>query len=67
MSVAPCTGDHVFFMNAEEQLHQLLGQLVHSFARFDFNVGLQLVWIGPCRGVEIDHLLGPPRALQSTL
>jgi hypothetical protein len=46
-------------MNAEEQLHQLLGQLVHSFARFDFNVGLQLKWIGPYRGVEIDHLLVP--------
>lgn len=41
----------------EDQLHLLLGRLVHAFARFDFNIGLQLKWIGPYRGVEIDDLL----------
>jgi len=46
-------------LSIEDQLHLLLGRLVHAHARFDFNLGLQLKWIGPCLGVAVDHLLNP--------
>ena len=44
-------------LDPEDRLHLLLGRLVHAFGRFDFNMGLQLKWLGPYRGVEVDHLL----------
>lgn len=30
-----------------DEFHRLLGRLIHSIARFDFTVGLQLNWLGP--------------------
>jgi hypothetical protein len=39
--------------------HYLLGRLVHAHARFDFNVGLQLNWMGPMYGVEASEVLSP--------
>jgi hypothetical protein len=39
------------------EVHLLLGQLVHAYARFDFNMGLQLAWLGPYRGVAVQDLL----------
>lgn len=42
--------------------HYLLGRLVHAHARFDFNVGLQLNWMGPMYGVEVIELLNPHKA-----
>lgn len=44
-------------MDPVDELHLLLGKLVHAFARFDFNVGLQLKWLGPYCGVEVGALL----------
>lgn len=44
-------------LSPADRLHMLLGRLVHSFGRFDFNIGLQLKWLGPHRGVEVEHLL----------
>ena len=41
----------------EDRLHILLGRLVHAFGRFDFNIGLQLKWMGPYCGVKVEHLL----------
>lgn len=53
-------GKSLFLMNpadTEDQLHRLLGRLVHAFARLDFCVGLQLKWLGPYRGMNVDRLL----------
>ena len=36
----------------EDEMHRLLGRLVHEIARFDFIVGLQLRWIGIRLGVD---------------
>lgn len=41
----------------EDRLHILLGRLVHAFGRFDFNIGLQLKWMGPYCGEKVEHLL----------
>ena len=40
----------------------MLGRLVHAHARFDFNVGLQLNWMGPMYGVEVTDVLNPYKA-----
>ena len=40
-----------------DEFHRLLGRLVHAHARFDFNMGLQLRWLGPHNDVPVDHLL----------
>lgn len=36
-----------------------LGRLVHETARFDFFVGLQLMWLGAGSGVNVSKLLDP--------
>ncbi|MDL5031266.1 hypothetical protein QRD43_05035 [Pelomonas sp. APW6] len=36
----------------EDEMHRLLGRLIHGIARFDFIVGLQLRWIGVRLGVD---------------
>ncbi len=41
----------------QDEVHRLLGRLIHAYARLDLNMGLQLKWLGPYRGVPIDHLL----------
>ena len=46
----------------ERDFHYLLGRLVHAHARFDFNVGLQLNWMGPMYGVEVSEALNPYKA-----
>jgi hypothetical protein len=51
----------------EKQVHCLLGRLVHAFARLDLCVGLQLKWLGPYRGVEVDKLLNPRQPFQNRL
>lgn len=40
-----------------DEVHRLLGRLVHASARFDFNMGLQLVWLGPYCQVPVAQLL----------
>ena len=45
------------FSADEDRLHLLLGRLVHAFGRLDFCIGLQLKWLGPYRGIKVDHLL----------
>ena len=45
----------------ENEFHRLLGQLVHSHARFDFTLGLQLKWLGPHCAVDIATHLDPRR------
>jgi len=45
----------------ENEFHTLLGRLVHAHARFDFNVGLQLSWLGPHCAVDIAKYLEPRR------
>ncbi|HYP84957.1 hypothetical protein [Variovorax sp.] len=48
------------FLQGEDRLHWLLGRLVHAHARLDLGIGLQLKWLGPYRGVDVDHLLVAP-------
>jgi len=43
----------------EDEFHRLLGRLVHAHARFDFNLGLQLKWLGPYCQVDLGGLLDP--------
>lgn len=44
-------------LTGEDRLHWLLGRMVHAHARLDLVVGLQLRWLGPYRGVNVDSLL----------
>lgn len=46
----------------EAEFHRLLGRLVHAHARFDFNIGLQLNWMGPFYQEEVAELLNPLQA-----
>ena len=48
-----------FFQYEEtrDEFHRLLGRLVHEHMMFDFNIGLQLNWLGPHNGVNVRHLL----------
>lgn len=51
-------------MDAEafyRDFHYLFGWLVHAHDRFDFNVGLQLNWMGSMYAVKGTH--APPAAL----
>lgn len=41
----------------ERRFHELLGRMVHAHASLDFNVGLQLSWLGPHLGRKVNHLL----------
>jgi hypothetical protein len=50
----------------ERDFHYLLGRLVHAHARFDFNLGLQLNWMGPMYGVEVGEVLNPYKAAFKT-
>lgn len=43
-------------LSPEDQLHLLLGRLVHAVARLDLVVGLQLKWLGPYRGQDVAEL-----------
>lgn len=45
-----------------EEFHRHLGRLVHATASFDFNVGLQLNWMGPLLGVDVTGELDPKGA-----
>ncbi len=45
----------------EDEFHRHLGRLVHGAARFDFNVGLQLNWLGIHCGVDVSKHLDPTR------
>lgn len=44
-------------MNAEDELHLLLGRLIHAVGRLDHFIGLQLNWLGPYRGMPVADLL----------
>lgn len=44
-----------------EEFHRNLGRLVHATASFDFNIGLQLNWMGPMLDVEVTEDLDPTR------
>ena len=46
----------------KDEFHRQLGRLVHAHARFDFNVGLQLNWLGQYYKVEVSDLLDPRKA-----
>lgn len=43
----------------ENEFHRLLGRLVHATAQFDFNVGLQLNWLGIYYQTDVKELLDP--------
>ncbi|MDM4765985.1 hypothetical protein [Pelomonas sp. SE-A7] len=45
-----------------DEFHRLLGRLVHALASFDFNIGLQLNWMGPYSGRDVSDLLKPRQA-----
>jgi len=45
----------------ERAFHELLGRLAHAHASLDFNVGLQLNWLGPYLAVTVQHLLDARR------
>lgn len=42
-----------------DEFHRLLGRLVHAHGQFDFNVGLQLNWMGPYYGDDVAEFLDP--------
>lgn len=39
------------------EFHHLLGRLANAHANLDFNIGLQLNWLGPHLQVKVHHLL----------
>ena len=39
------------------EFHHLVGRLAHAHASLDFDVGLQLNWLGPYLQVKVHHLL----------
>jgi len=43
----------------EHEFHSLLGRLVRAHANFDYNVGLQLNWLGGYYGLSVKELLDP--------
>lgn len=45
----------------DNEFHRLLGQLVRAHADFDFNIGLQLSWLGPHCAIDIATHLDPRR------
>jgi len=47
------------------KFHQLLGRLAVAHARLDFNVGLQLNWLGSHLDVEVAHLLDAKKVVFS--
>ena len=44
-------------LSSEDRFHMLLGRLVHAFARFDFNIGLQLRHIAPYCNEPLEEML----------
>lgn len=44
-----------------DDFHKLLGRLVLAHSRLDFNIGLQLLWMGPYCGVDVSECLDPLR------
>ena len=46
----------------EDEFHRLLGRLVHTTARLDFHIGLQLHGLGPFYGVEVADALDPVKS-----
>jgi hypothetical protein len=50
--------------NREDRVHILLGRLVHTLARLDFSIGLQLRSLGQHRGVDVRDLLDPKQPFQ---
>lgn len=48
-------------LNYEQTFHYLLGRLVHAYARFDFNLGLQFSWANQS-GVDTKKLLNPTQS-----
>jgi hypothetical protein len=44
------------------EFHRLLGRLVHAHGLFDFNIGLQLNWMGPFYGDDVGEFLDPHKA-----
>lgn len=44
-----------------EEFHRHLGRLVNATASFDFNIGLQLNWMGPWLGIDVAEALDPKR------
>ncbi len=45
-----------------DEFHRLLGRLIHSIARFDFTIGLQLNWLGPHCQQDVSELLSARQA-----
>jgi len=50
----------------KDEFHRLLGRLVHAQAMFDFNVGLQLNWMGPHCHEDVADLLNPVKTQLGT-
>lgn len=49
--------------NFSREFHHLLGRLAHAHANLDFNVGLQLSWLGPYVQVKVHHLLDAKKVM----
>ena len=45
------------------KFHHLLGRLAHAHASLDFNVGLQLNWLGTYLQVKVQHLLDAKKVM----
>jgi hypothetical protein len=42
-----------------DEFHRYLGRLVHAFARFDYNIGLQLNYYGKRYQLDLSEILDP--------
>jgi len=43
--------------SANDEMHRLLGRLIHAYARLDHFIGLQVAWLGDYRGRSVQDLL----------
>lgn len=43
--------------SANDEMHRLLGRLIHAYARLDHFVGLQIAWLSDYRGRSVADLL----------
>lgn len=50
----------------DDEFHRLLGRLIHAHARFDFNIGLQLNYLGPHVGEDVSVMLDPRQSQLNT-
>ena len=51
----------------DQKFHYLLGRLVRAHSNFDYNVGLQLNWLGRYYGESVEEVLNPLKPFSERL